>query len=121
MKKTLIVACIACSGLIGLTGCETQQAKTDAGASKATASAPTTGQAGYEAALAAAKAEIKKADGMGGEWRDTGKLLKKADKAAAKGDFAAAIKLANSAAFQAKMGQEQAKAEAGVGNSGYLY
>lgn len=86
------------------------------------AAAPATGDKGsYENALAAAKAEQKKAAAVGGEWRDTGKVLKSAEEAAAKGDYATAKKLADQAAFQGRMGQEQAASQVGVGNPAYLY
>ena len=118
MKKTLIIACITCTGLLfGLTGCETQQAKSDA----STATAAAGSQQAYEEALAGAKAAIEKAGTAGGEWRDTGKILDKAEEAAAAGDYATATKHANSAMFQAKMGYEQAQQQATTGNPSYLY
>ena len=78
-------------------------------------------QAGYDKAAAAAKAALEAAAAVGGEWRDSRKLLKKATQAAAKGDFATATKLAETARFQGTKGQEQAKAEQDVGNPSYLY
>ena len=61
----------------------------------------------YDAALAA----TQKAASIGYEWRDTRKLLRKAKKAADKGDFAKAEKMANSAKFQSDaayaQGQDQ--------------
>jgi len=111
MKRISIVAAIALAGALGLAGCgEGVKGDSAAGGDKAA----------YEAALAEAKAEQKKAAGVEGEWRDTGKTLKKAEAAAAKGDYAAAIKGAKKATFEAKMGQEQAAAEKGVGNPDYL-
>lgn len=78
-------------------------------------------KADYEKAASAAKAAQKAASAVKGEWRDTGKLLKKAAAAAEKGDFAKAIKLAKAAEAQGKNGEQQAKEQTGVGNSGYLY
>jgi hypothetical protein len=46
---------------------------------------------------------------MSYEWRDTGKMLKKAKEAADKGDYASANKLAMKAEMQGKMAVAQAK------------
>lgn len=78
-------------------------------------------KASAEAAIAAAKASQKAANSVGGEWRDTGKMIKKAEEAAAEGNFAEAEKLAKKAEAQGKLGEEQALSQKGVGNSGYLY
>jgi len=60
------------------------------------------------AAISAAEAAIKKADSVDAEWRDTSsKILKDAKAAAAKGDNATAIKLANKAKFQGEMAYQQ--------------
>jgi len=109
MKRIIPVAAAALLGAVALTGCQSDAVK-----------AENTAKASYEKALAEAKAERAKAKKMGGEWRDIGKFLKKADKAAAAGDYKTATKLANKVAFQAKMGQQQAKEQAGVGNPSYL-
>lgn len=53
-------------------------------------------------AIADAKMSMKKVDEVGYLWRDTGKILKKAEAAAAKGDNDAAVKLARKAEEQAK-------------------
>ena len=53
-------------------------------------------------AIADAKQEMKKVSAVGYLWRDTGKILKKAEAAAAKGDNEAATKLARKAEEQAK-------------------
>lgn len=78
-------------------------------------------KADYEKAVTAAKAAQKAASEVKGEWRDTGKLLKQAAEAAEKGDYAKATKLAETAEAQGKHGEQQAKAQASVGNPGYLY
>ena len=118
MKRILpIVACTI--ALAGLTACETQTAKNDAPAAEkaaATAAVP----ASFDAAVAEAKAAIKKAESVGGEWRDTGKFLKEAEEAAAAGDMDKAMKLVSKAKFQAEMGYDQAMAERNVGNPSYL-
>ena len=126
MKKILFVATLTI-GLTALYGCTEQTTKPDTAAKAeattvAGAATPAgAGQGDYEAALAAAKAEIGKASAMGGEWRDTGKVLKKAEKAAAEGNYGTATKLADKARFQAIKGQEQAASQVNVGNPAYLY
>ena len=63
------------------------------------------------AAIAAAKAANKRAKAEGYEWRDTGKLIKKAEDALKKEDNATAIKLANKARKQAEDAVKQKYAE----------
>lgn len=63
------------------------------------------------AAIAAAKAANDRAKAEGYEWRDTGKLIKKAEDAMKKGDNATAIKLANKAKKQADDAVKQKYAE----------
>ncbi|MGD8525447.1 MAG: LysM peptidoglycan-binding domain-containing protein [Thioalkalispiraceae bacterium] len=63
------------------------------------------------AAIAAAKAANERAKAEGYEWRDTGKLIKKAEEAMKKGDNATAIKLADQAREQAEMAVKQKYAE----------
>lgn len=65
-----------------------------------------------EGAIADAKSANKGAKAVGYEWRDTGKMIKKAEKALASGDEATAIKLANKAKKQAMNAMAQQKAEA---------
>jgi len=125
MNKMLFIAALAVT-LTALSGCTKQTTKTDtaakAEAPAASMAAPAgSGQEAYEAALAGAKAEIKKASAVGGEWRDTGKILKKAEKAAAEGNYGNATKMAEKAKFQAIKGQEQAASQVNVGNPAYLY
>lgn len=112
MKQIFLVAAIIVA--FALSGCAQQS-------TKAGAPAPSAEMAAYEAALAAANAERKKAAAVGGEWRDTGKIIKAAEKAAADGDYAKAKKLADQAADQGRIGQAQAAEQANVGNPGYLY
>lgn len=64
------------------------------------------------AAIAAAKEAQKKAASIGGEWRDIGKFLKKAEEAAKGGDTKKALKLAKKAKFQAEAGYKQAEHQA---------
>ncbi|GMR07981.1 MAG: hypothetical protein BMS9Abin26_0986 [Gammaproteobacteria bacterium] len=64
-----------------------------------------------KAAIAAASAAISKAASVGGEWRNSKKILGKAKKALKKGDFKKAIKIANKAKRQGELGYAQAMAE----------
>lgn len=62
----------------------------------------------FQQAIEKAEASRKKAGSVKGEWRDTGKIIKKAKAAAAKGDYANALKLANTAYRQGELGYQQA-------------
>ena len=64
-----------------------------------------------EAAIAAAKDANAKAKAEGYEWRDTGKLIKKAEKALKDGKPEEAIKLANKAKRQAELAVAQKQEE----------
>lgn len=70
-----------------------------------------------EIAISGAKAANKKAKAVGYEWRDTGKLLKKAEAAAKKGDSDKAIKMANKAKSEAMMAVKQYELEKGLDRS----
>ncbi len=72
-------------------------------------------QGEYEALHAAAKASLKAANAVGFEWRDSGKILKQAEKAAAAGDYEKAMKLANRAREQGEFAQHQAQLQADAG------
>ena len=63
------------------------------------------------AAIAAAKAANERAKAEGYEWRDTGKIIKKAEAAMKGGDNAKAIKLADQARKQAEDAVKQKYAE----------
>ena len=78
-------------------------------------SAPTSASAGgaatkdsVAATIAAAEAAMKKADAVGGGWRDTEKLVKEAKAALDKGEIDNAAKLAKTAQEEAKLGEQQA-------------
>ena len=62
----------------------------------------------FNAAYVAADSARKKAASMNYEWRDTGKMLKKAKEAADKGDYETAEKLAKKAEMQGEMAVAQA-------------
>ena len=72
-----------------------------------------------QAELAAANAARKKAASVGGEWRDIGKIIKKAKKALKAGDAGKCVKLANKARRQGEIGYAQALAERGQSASSY--
>ncbi|MGD8514413.1 MAG: LysM peptidoglycan-binding domain-containing protein [Granulosicoccaceae bacterium] len=69
------------------------------------------GPSAAEQACDAAEAARKKAKSVGGEWRDTGKIIKKGRAAIKAGDDAKAIKLCNQARRQGEIGYAQALAE----------
>ncbi len=77
----------------------------------ATTSEETAAQSPAAQAITAAKAETATAKGLHYEWRDTGKIIKKAEKALAAGDEAKALKLANQALAQSRNAVQQAKHE----------
>ncbi len=121
-KKTILLLSAALVGGLGLAGCQQQATRDSAPEMAAKSAAPaSSGNAAYDQALGAAKAAIKEAGSHGGEWRDTGKILKSAEKAAEAGDYEKAINLANTAKYQAEAGKSQAMQEQNVGNPGYLY
>ncbi len=64
-----------------------------------------------EQAIADAKAANAEAKAVNYEWRDTGKIIKKAEKKLADGDDEGAIKLANKAKAQAEIAVAQADVE----------
>ena len=66
-------------------------------------------------AIKDAKSENKKAKKVGFEWRDTGKMIKKANKLAKAGKKGKAVKLANKAKRQAINAQHQALTAKGAG------
>ena len=76
--------------------------------------------AAFQKAYDAAKATVDKADSVGGEWRDTGKMMKKAKMLALDGKFDEAIKEADKAKFQGEAGYAQAMAEKNAGHPSYL-
>jgi len=65
-------------------------------------------KAEVEKAIAAAEDARKKAASVGGEWRDTGKLIKKAQKLAEEGELDEALKIATKAEHQGTIGHDQA-------------
>lgn len=68
-------------------------------------------------AIAAAKAALTTAEKTGFAWRDTGMMIGNAEKAAADGDYARAIKLAGKAKQQSILAAKQSRDQANVGPS----
>lgn len=64
-----------------------------------------------EMAIAAAKDARKQAASVGGEWRDTGKMIKKAEALLAEGKTEEAAKMAEAAEAQAMLGYMQATSQ----------
>jgi len=63
------------------------------------------------AAITAAKDAQKQANSVGGEWRDTGKMIKKAEKLLKDGKPEEAAKLAQAAEAQGMLGYMQATSQ----------
>ena len=97
--KTIIKLAVACALALSLAACQ---------------SAPTKSLSDANMALKAAMTANGKAKKMYVEWRDTGKILKKARKAKAKGDYDKAVKLAGKAKRQAMNAVAQANAQKNV-------
>lgn len=74
----------------------------------------------FAAAVEKADTSRKKAASVGGEWRDTGKLIKQAKAAAKKGDYKKALELANTAYRQGELGYRQAMDQKGAGFPPYM-
>jgi hypothetical protein len=78
-------------------------------------------KAGAEQAIADAEAARKKAASVGGEWRDTAKMIKEAQDLVKSGEYDKAIKLANSAKRQGELGYAQSLAEKNAGFPSYMH
>lgn len=113
MTLRLTVAAVALMAIVSAS-CASKE-EPAASASGSSASVASAGKAEYEKALSAAKDAQKKAASVGGEWRDTGKMLTTAEEAAAKGDYAGATKMANKAMKQAESGYSQAMGQKDAG------
>jgi hypothetical protein len=67
-----------------------------------------------------AEAAQKKAGSVGGEWRDTAKMIKQAKAKLAKGDAVAAMRFAAQAHKQAALGYQQATSQQQLKMPSYL-
>jgi hypothetical protein len=74
----------------------------------------------FKAAVEKAEAARKKAASVGGEWRDTGKTIKKAKASAEEGDYNKALKLAHDAYRQGELGYKQAMSQKDAGFPSYM-
>ncbi|HHO58960.1 MAG TPA: hypothetical protein ENJ64_01865, partial [Thiotrichales bacterium] len=100
MRTTARLFSVAILSVGLITGCATTDE--DEGAS---------GPSAAEQAIADAKAATAEAKDMNYEWRDTGKIIKKAEEALAAGDEEKALKLANQALAQSRNAIKQAEFE----------
>ena len=105
MNHAKIFSCIALTTTL-LSGCATS------GSSDNFAAAT---KQSYHTALIAANKSLKAAAHTKFVWRDSVKILKKADESAKKGDFETAINLANRAKRQGDMALTQSKDQADAG------
>ena len=76
--------------------------------------APLVQASSFESAVTEAKIELDKAKAVNYEWRDSRKLLKKAEKLNKEGKTDKAIKLVNKAKMQGKLAVAQAELQSGV-------
>lgn len=104
MKKLATLLAVSTLALGGCSWTWPWSASTSAAASAA--GGPATKDT-VAAAIAAAEAALKKADSVGGGWRDTDKLVKEAKTALEKGELDNAAKLAKAAQEEAKLGEQQ--------------
>ena len=79
------------------------------------ADSTSSGGGSAEAAISAAKSASDAANKMGAGWRDTGKMIKKAEELAKAGKTEEAIKLAKTAEMHSKAAQEQAASQKNAG------
>ena len=125
MKKMTVMLCLG--AIVAIAGQSVVAAEKKAApkaetASKAAAksTASSSDKAAAESAIAAAESARKKAASIDGEWRDTGKMIKKAQAALKAGDTAKAIKLAKKAENQGKLGYDQAQSQQTLKMPSYL-
>jgi hypothetical protein len=72
-------------------------------------------EADAQSAIMAAEHELKRATAKGAAWRDTGKLIKKANEALKAGNFDEAAKMANKAKMQSTNAIAQAESQVNAG------
>jgi hypothetical protein len=58
---------------------------------------------------------------VGGEWRDTGKMIKEAEDLMKSGEYEKALKLATKAKHQGELGYAQAMSEKDAGFPSYVH
>jgi outer membrane lipoprotein-sorting protein len=107
MKIRLILALFAAVTIL-LGGC----ASTSTSEAQST---PAEQMAAFQKSYDRVQVAVERADSVGGEWRDTDKLMASAKAAAEAGDFAKAQKLLDQAMSEAENAYNQAMAQKGVG------
>ena len=98
--KTILKLAIASALALSLAACQSAPTKTAADADMAIKAATTANKA------------VKK---VNYEWRDTGKIIKQAEEAMKKEDYATAVKLANKAKTQSVLAQQQYQEQKNAG------
>ncbi len=93
----IILLCLAFAGSAGIAGVAGAVDKLD-----------------VEKAIAAAKDAHKQADSVGGAWRDTGKMIKKAETLLGSGQLKKALAAAQEAEEQGMLGYMQASAQSSI-------
>lgn len=111
--KQITGICLSLS-LVACTSAPVQETKQEAAQTKVAAAEPQVNSE-YLEAHRAAKASLKAASQAGYQWRDSGKILKKAEQAAKKGNYDKAIKLANQAQAQGQLAVAQSKEQVNAG------
>lgn len=121
MKKLTAMLCLgAAVALAGAPAWSAEKASSKAAAATAEKKAASGDAKAAEAAIAAADSARKKAAGVDGEWRDTGKMIKQAQAALKAGDADKAVKLAKQAEMQGQLGYEQAVSQKELKMPSYL-
>jgi outer membrane murein-binding lipoprotein Lpp len=108
MKIRLILALFAATTIL-LGGCASTST-TDA-----QSSTPAAEMAAFQKSYNRVEEAVERADSVGGEWRDTSKLMKSAKAAAEAGDFTKAQKMLDEAMTEAEMAYDQAMAQKDAG------
>ena len=96
MSKTILL-CLAFAGSAGFAGLANAVDKLD-----------------VQQAIAAAKAAQKQANSVGGEWRDTGKMIKNAEKLLGEDQLEKALEVAQEAEAQGMLGYMQATSQSSI-------
>ena len=116
MKYNLILIMAISLFALVLGGCATSSpGESTAPAAKASVPTAEAQMAAFEKTYAEVETLQKKANSVGGEWRDVGKFMKEAKAAAKEGNFDKASKLLAKAKFQSEAGYKQAMEQKGAG------
>ena len=115
MTSKLTIAAIVLMAVVSATCASKDKPAASASGASAASGSVSAGKSDYEKAIKAAMEAEKKAASVDSEWRDTGELISQAEEAAAKGDYAAATRLANKAKMQGMNGYEQGMGQKDAG------